>query len=115
MLCLVELLDEFDVVSQDAYEFSFGAPDEDKVSLTASGDGHLPSDAEDSTGLPPSGVEAQSEFDAELATMLARAAVGIGLEWNPPPCPEWLDDWYLGSNRDSQPCPAPVSFLLGSA
>lgn len=49
----------------------------------------------------------------ELATMLARAASNIRLEWYPPPCPECsqLDYWYLGSEHDSQPHPAPVSFF----
>lgn len=43
-----------------------------------------------------------------MAAILAWAAIGIGLEWNPPPCPECLqlDDWYL-----SQLCPAQVSFF----
>lgn len=47
----------------------------------------MPSDAEDSAGLPPSGVVAQSESDAELAAVLAWGTTNIRLEWNPPPCP----------------------------
>lgn len=45
--------------------------------------------------------------------MLAQAVVGIGLEWNPLPCPKgsWLDDWYMGSEHDSQPRPAQVPFF----
>lgn len=59
------------------------------------------------------GVTVQSEFDVELAAMLSLAAVSIGLEWNPPPCPEHsqLDDWYLCLECDSQPHPAPVPFF----
>lgn len=74
----------------------------------------MPSDAEDSARLPLSGAVAQSEIDAELAAMLAWDAVNIRLEWNPQPCPEHsrLVDWYLGLERNSQPCPALVPFLL---
>ncbi len=65
-------------------------------------------------GLPPSGVVATAATDPELTAMLARAAVSIGLEVNRPPSPEpsWLDDWFLGAGRGSQPCPAPVPFFL---
>lgn len=58
----VQLLDEFNV------ELSFGARHEDKVSIAASGGGHLPSDAEESTGLQPLGVATQSEFNAKLGS-----------------------------------------------
>lgn len=61
----------------------------------------MPSDTEVSARLPPSDSVAQSEFDAELAAMLARAAADLGLECNPPPCPECLDDWYLGLESES--------------
>ncbi len=45
--------------------------------------------------------------------MLARAAVSIGLEVNRPPSPEpsWLDDWFLGAGRGSQPRSALVPFF----
>lgn len=57
----------------------------------------MPSDAEDSAGLPPSGTVAQHKFDAELVAMLDRAATSIGLEWNLSHCPKCLrlDDWDL--------------------
>lgn len=35
------------------------------------GDGLMPSDAEGSAGVPPLGVMAKTEFDAELPNMLA--------------------------------------------
>lgn len=40
----------------------------------------MPYEVEDSAGLPPSGVLAQSEADVELAAVLARSATSIGLE-----------------------------------
>lgn len=66
MLRLVGLPDDFDVVSQDVAEFSFGALDEDEISIAVSCGGRSPSVAEDLAGLPPSGVAGQSEFDAEF-------------------------------------------------
>lgn len=62
----------------------------------------MPSEAEYSTELPPSGVSAQSEADAELAAMLAQSAASNGLEWTPLPFPEHsrLDNWFLGSELD---------------
>lgn len=94
-----------DIVSQDAAEFSYGVPDEDEVSVAESGGGHLPSNAEDLAGFPPSGVA------SSMVAMLALAVVGIGLDLNPLPCPEFsqLDDWYIGSEHDSQPCPTPAT------
>lgn len=46
--------------------------------------------------------------------MFARAAVNMELDWNPPPCPKssWLDDWFLGSERDLQPCTDSMPLLL---
>ncbi|KAL0172214.1 hypothetical protein M9458_032525, partial [Cirrhinus mrigala] len=56
---------------------------------------------EDSAALPPLGVAALPESDPEMAAMLSRAAVSVGFEWNPPPCPEpsRLDDWFFGAAR----------------
>lgn len=95
----MEFPDEFGVALHDAADFSFGVPDEDELSITASVDGLMPSDSEDSPGLSNLGAVAHPEFDAELTAMLARAAASIELEWIPPPCSErsQLDDWYLGS------------------
>ncbi len=55
-------------------------------------------------GLPPSGVVATAAPDPELAAM------SIGLEVNrlPSPEPSWLDGWFLGAVRGSQP----VTFFL---
>lgn len=69
MLHSGELPDEFDIASHDAPDFSFRALDEDELSTAASEGGPVPSDMEDSTGLPPLGAVAQSE--CELAAMLA--------------------------------------------
>ncbi len=55
------------------------------MSIAVLGDGLTSSEDEDSAGLPPLGVVAP---DPELTTMLARAAVRIGLEVNRPPSPE---------------------------
>lgn len=56
----------------------------------------MPSEADDSPGLPPSGVTVQSEADAELAAVLSLATTSIRLEWTPLPCPKCsrLDYWF---------------------
>lgn len=54
-LHLVEFPDEFDGASHDAAEFSYGAPDEDELSITALGNGLMLFNAEDSAELPHSG------------------------------------------------------------
>ncbi len=77
---------------------SFGAPADDRMSITASGDG-LGSGEDDSAALPPSGRVALPESDPELTAMLSRAAESIGLLYRlKPPSPECsrLDDWFLG-------------------
>lgn len=53
------------------------------------------------------------EPDPELTAMLSWAAVSVGLEWNPPPCPEpsQLDDWFLGAASAGSQCLTPVPFL----
>ncbi|XDV49855.1 hypothetical protein PO909_019027 [Leuciscus waleckii] len=43
---------------------------------------------DDSGPLPPSGVSAVPETDPEMMALLSRAANGVELVWNPPPCPE---------------------------
>ncbi len=52
---------------------SFGAPADDGISITASGD-ELGSGEDDSAALPPSGRVALPESDPELTAMLSRAA-----------------------------------------
>ncbi len=59
---------------------SFGAPADDGVSITASGD-ELGSGEDDSAALPPSGRVALPESDPELTAMLSRAAESVGLHW----------------------------------
>ncbi|KAL0199608.1 hypothetical protein M9458_002795, partial [Cirrhinus mrigala] len=76
---------------QSGLDFSFGAPEGDEISVAASEGGLSLSDAEGSTGLPPSGFMAQSEAEAEMAAVLARAAKSFGLERSR------LDDWFLGT------------------
>ncbi|KAI2645082.1 ORF V: Enzymatic polyprotein [Labeo rohita] len=92
---------------------TFGAPPDDQMSIAASEGERMSSRDEDSAALPPSGVAALPESDPEMAAMLSRAAVSVGLEWNPPPCPEpsWLDDWFLGAARAGSQLPAPVPFF----
>ncbi len=104
---------DFAGLSHGAPSISFGAPSVDRMSIAASGDGFTSSEDEGAVGLPPSGVVATAAPDPELTAMLARAAVSIGLEVNRPPNPEpsWLDDWFLGAGRGSQPRPAPVPFF----
>ncbi|XP_067273076.1 uncharacterized protein [Pseudorasbora parva] len=64
---------------------SFGAPEDDEMSVTASQGGLESSEDDDSAVLPPPGAPALSESDPELTAMLAWAAAALGLEWNPPP------------------------------
>ncbi len=99
--------------SHRAPSISFGAPSVDRMSIAASRDGLTSSEDEGAVGLPPSGVVATAAPDPELTPMLARAAVGIGLEVNRPPSPKpsQLDYWFLGAWRGSQPRPAPVPFF----
>ncbi len=91
---------------------SFGAPADDRMSITASGD-ELGSGEDDSAELPPSGRVALPESDPELTAMLSRAAESVGLHWRPPPSPERsrLDDWFLGAQADRRQ-PPPVPFFL---
>ncbi|KAL0151729.1 hypothetical protein M9458_052955 [Cirrhinus mrigala] len=89
-------------------------PKEDRMSIAASEEGLMPDEAEDSAEQLPSGAAAQSEADAELAAMLLRAAKStcVVVRKPPSPKPSRLDDWFLGSQRDSsQPRPAPVPFF----
>ncbi len=90
---------------------SFGAPADDGVSVTASGD-ELGSGEDDSAALPPSGRVALPESDPELTAMLSRAAESIGLHYRRPPSPERsrLDDWFLGAQAERRQ-PPPVPFF----
>ncbi len=90
---------------------SFGAPADDGISITASGD-ELGSGEDDSAALPPSGRVALPESDPELTAMLSRAAESIGLHYRRPPSPERsrLDDWFLGTQAERRQ-PPPVPFF----
>ncbi len=90
---------------------SFGAPADDRISITASGD-ELGSGEDDSAALPPSGRVALPESDPELTAMLSRAAESIGLHYRRPPSPERsrLDDWFLGAQAECRQ-PPPVPFF----
>ncbi|KAI2645254.1 Gag-Pro-Pol polyprotein [Labeo rohita] len=107
----VEFPGGFDSPPQGGLDFSFGAPEGDEISVAASEGGLSLSDAEGSTGL---GFMAQSEAEAEIAAVLARAAESIGLEYVAPPSPKRsrLDDWFLGSERVDVPRSALVPFFL---
>ncbi len=89
----------------------FGAPADDRMSITASGD-ELGSGDDDSAALPPSGRVALPESDPELTAMLSRAAESVGLHWRPPPSPKRsrLDDWFLGAQAERRQ-PPPVPFF----
>ncbi|CAM4734286.1 unnamed protein product [Leuciscus chuanchicus] len=101
------------VQSSDLPRVSFGAPEEDSMSIAASQGGQESSGEEDSAVLPPSGVPALPESDPELTAMLSRAAAAIGLEWSPPPGPvrSRLDDWFLGAAADPRQRPTPIPFF----
>ncbi len=90
---------------------SFGAPADDGLSITASGD-ELGSGEDDLAALPPSGRVALPESDPELTAMLSRAAESIGLHYRRPPSPERsrLDDWFLGAQAERRQ-PPPVPFF----
>ncbi len=90
---------------------SFGAPADDGISITASGD-ELGSGEDDLAALPPSGRVALPESDPELTAMLSRAAESIGLHYRRPPSPERsrLDDWFLGVQAERRQ-PPPVPFF----
>ncbi|XP_056091126.1 uncharacterized protein LOC130070670 [Rhinichthys klamathensis goyatoka] len=93
---------------------SFGAPEEDAMSIAASQNGSDSSESDDSSQLPPSGVNtAVAQSDPEMTAMLSRAPACIRLEWTPPPCPERsrLDDWFLGAAAGSRLQPAPIPFF----
>ncbi len=77
---------------------SFGAPPDDRMSIDAlEGESDFSED-DASAQLPPSGMVALPDTDPEMMTMLSRAAIRVGLVWNPRPYPEpsRLDDWFLG-------------------
>lgn len=92
---------------------SFGAPPDDRMSITAlEGEPGFSRD-KDSAVLPPLGMVALSESDPDLMAILSWAAESVGLEWNPPPCPEpsWLEDWFLEAALAGSLHPAPVPFF----
>ncbi|CAM4683888.1 unnamed protein product [Leuciscus chuanchicus] len=99
--------------SSEPQRVSFGAPEEDTMSIAASQGGRESSGSEDSAVLPPSGVPALPESDPELTAMLSRAAAAIGIEWSPPPDPvrSRLDDWFLGAAADTRRRPTPIPFF----
>ncbi|KAL0155801.1 hypothetical protein M9458_050064, partial [Cirrhinus mrigala] len=93
---------------------SFGAPEEDRMSIAASKEGFTPDEADESAEQPPPpAAAALSESEAELAAMLLRAAKSIDLEVPKAPSPERsrLDDWFLGSCSDVPPRSTPVPFF----
>ncbi|ROL52784.1 hypothetical protein DPX16_23695 [Anabarilius grahami] len=92
---------------------SFGAPQDDSMSIAASEGEPETSGDDESAQLPPSGVTSVPDTDPEMMAMLARAANRVGLAWNPPPCsePSRLDDWYLGVARAGSQPPTPVPFF----
>ncbi|KAL0149007.1 hypothetical protein M9458_055622 [Cirrhinus mrigala] len=107
----MESQDDFESSSQYGLDLLFGAPAEEKAGSVAS-EGE-PSEADVTAKLTAPAGESQSVADAEMAAALKRAAKEIGVVWVPPPSPEpsRLDDWFLGSGRDSRPRSSPVPFF----
>ncbi|KAL0168630.1 hypothetical protein M9458_036852, partial [Cirrhinus mrigala] len=107
----MESQDDFESSSQYGLDLLFGAPAEEKAGSVAS-EGE-PSEADVMAELTAPAGESQSVADAEMATALKRAAKEIGVVWVPLPSPEpsRLDDWFLGSGRDSRPRSSPVPFF----
>ncbi|KAL0169214.1 hypothetical protein M9458_033810, partial [Cirrhinus mrigala] len=107
----MESQDDFESSSQYGLDLLFGAPAEEKAGSVAS-EGE-PSEADVMAELTAPAGESQSVADAEMAAALKRAAKEIGVVWVPLPSPEpsRLDDWFLGSGRDSRPRSSPVPFF----
>ncbi|KAI2654804.1 Transposon Ty3-G Gag-Pol polyprotein [Labeo rohita] len=107
----MESQDDFESSSQYGLDLLFGAPAEEMAGSVAS-EGE-PSEADVTAELTAPAGESQSVADAEMAAALKRAAKEIGVVWVPPPSPEpsRLDDWFLGSGRDSRPRSSPVPFF----
>ncbi|KAL0146880.1 hypothetical protein M9458_057819 [Cirrhinus mrigala] len=102
--------EDFESSSQYGLDLLFGAPAEEKEGSAASEGEREPSEADVTAELTALVAESQSVADAEMVAALQRAAKEIGVVWVPPPSPEpsRLDDWFLGSGRDSKPRPSPV-------
>ncbi|KAL0186640.1 hypothetical protein M9458_018310, partial [Cirrhinus mrigala] len=99
----MEPQDDFESSSQYGLDLLFGAPAEEKAgSVALEGE---PSEADVMAELTAPAGESQSVADAEMATALKE----IGVVWVPQPSPEpsRLDDWFLGSGRDSRPRSSP--------
>ncbi|KAL0175185.1 hypothetical protein M9458_031153, partial [Cirrhinus mrigala] len=107
----MESQDDFESSSQYGLDLLFGAPAEEKAGSVAS-EGE-PSEADVMAEPTAPAGESQSVADAEMAAALKRAAKEIRVVWVPPPSPEpsRLDDWFLGSGRDSRPRSSPVPFF----
>ncbi|KAI2647734.1 Transcription intermediary factor 1-beta [Labeo rohita] len=99
--------------SRGGPSISFGAPEEDMMSIAASEKDAPPAEADDSAGQSSTVGAALSEIDTKLAAMLLRVAKSIELEVPKAPSPERsrLDDWFLGAKGDFPPRPAPVPFF----
>ncbi|KAI2653917.1 Terpentetriene synthase [Labeo rohita] len=97
--------------SRSGPSVSFGALEEDKMSIAASEEGLLSAKAEYSAKQPPAAGAAQSKSKAKPCS--SRRPRPLDLEVDSPPSPKRsrLNDWFLGSRRDSQPCSLPVPFF----
>ncbi len=94
---------------------SFGAPADDRMSITASGD-ELGSGDDDSAALPPSGRVVLPESDPETDCYAFRAAESVGLQWRPlllPNARGWTIVVPGGAGRS--PATASGSILPGGA
>lgn len=93
---------------------SFGAPPDDRMSITASeGESEL-SGEEDSAALLSSGMVAMPKSDSKIMSMLSWVDMRVGFKWRPPPCPKpsKLDDWFVRLAHAGSQRPTPVPFFL---
>ncbi|KAL0172912.1 hypothetical protein M9458_033223, partial [Cirrhinus mrigala] len=110
----MECPDDFESSSQYGLDLLFRAPAEEKEGSSALSGGECePSEADVAAEFTAPAAESQSVADAEMAAALQWAAKEIGIVWVPPPSPNpsRLDDWFLGSGRDSKPHSSPVPFF----
>lgn len=81
-------LNEFDDAPPGTLDFSFGVREEDEVSLATMEGELMPSDVDDSSVLPPSGVTPQSEVDRGVVKgwTIGSWVWSVTLRHTPPQC-----------------------------
>ncbi len=81
---LVRFPGNFAGPSHGAPSISFGTPSEDRMSISASGEGLTSSEDEGAVGLPPSCVVATATLDPELTAMLGARPQSVRRRGHPP-------------------------------